>query len=98
MLTRTATLCDDADRAPPAPCSPKAAAPCVLGHDRELDSAYKQHFAFVWRSLRRLGVPPQALADAAQDVFIVALRRRSEVRGRSSYRTWLFGIAAHVAR
>ena len=70
----------------------------ILGHSRDLDQAYKEHFAFVWRSLRRLGVPEAALDDAAQDVFIVALRRRSEFRGRSSYRTWLFGIAANVAR
>jgi RNA polymerase sigma-70 factor (ECF subfamily) len=70
----------------------------VLGNHHELDSAYKEHFAFVWRSLRRLGVPVQALDDAAQDVFIVALRRRAEFRGRSSYRTWLFGIAANIAR
>ncbi len=70
----------------------------VLGNSRELDRAYKEHFAFVWRSLRCLGLPLDALDDAAQDVFMVALRRHSEFRGRSSYRTWLFGIAANVAR
>jgi RNA polymerase sigma-70 factor (ECF subfamily) len=98
--TRTAALREDADPAP-TPRPERAALAeklALLGNSRELDRAYKEHFAFVWRSLRRLGLPLDALDDAAQDVFIVALRRRSEFRGRSSYRTWLFGIAANVAR
>lgn len=59
---------------------------------------YDEHFDFVWRSLRRLGVPEAALDDAAQDVFLVAFRRRAEFEGRSSVRTWLFGIAWNRAR
>ena len=99
--TRTALLREDAEQALPAPRLPfgvSAESAPLLGNQRELDRVYKEHFAFVWRSLRRLGVPLQAIDDAAQDVFIVALRRRSEFAGRSSYRTWLFGIAANVAR
>jgi RNA polymerase sigma-70 factor (ECF subfamily) len=61
------------------------------------DALYAEHFEFVWRSLRRLGVGLADLDDAAQDVFIVFLRRRAEFRGQSSYRTWLFGIASNVA-
>jgi RNA polymerase sigma-70 factor (ECF subfamily) len=56
-----------------------------------------QHFEFVWRTLRRLGVPPEDQDDAVQDVFIVFLRRRAEFRGQSSQRTWLFGIASNIA-
>ena len=63
----------------------------------ELERLYAQYFDFVWRSLRRLGVSPPELDDAAQDVFIVLLRRRAEFRGHSSHRTWLFGIANNVA-
>jgi RNA polymerase sigma-70 factor (ECF subfamily) len=70
----------------------------LLGSNEDLDRAYKEHFAFVWRSLARLGVPTSALDDAAQDVFIVALRRAAEFSERSSYRTWLFGIAVNIAR
>lgn len=62
------------------------------------DQIYEEHFAFVWRSLLRLGVNQSAIDDAVQDVFIVALRRAAEFRGEASYRTWLFGIAANVAR
>jgi RNA polymerase sigma-70 factor (ECF subfamily) len=61
------------------------------------DALYGEHFEFVWRSLRRLGVQAEDLDDAAQDVFIVFLRRCAEFRRESSYRTWLFGIASNVA-
>jgi RNA polymerase sigma-70 factor (ECF subfamily) len=61
------------------------------------EALYGEHFEFVWRSLRRLGVRLEDLDDAAQDVFIVFLRRCAEFRRDSSYRTWLFGIASNVA-
>jgi RNA polymerase sigma-70 factor (ECF subfamily) len=51
----------------------------------------------VWRSLRALGVPPAALDDATQDVFLVVQRRYAEFEQRSSMKTWLFGIAYRVA-
>lgn len=59
---------------------------------------YDAHFDFVWRSLRRLGVPVSSLDDATQDVFVIALRRRDDFEGRSAVKTWLFGIAWNVAR
>jgi RNA polymerase sigma-70 factor, ECF subfamily len=59
---------------------------------------YDAHFDFVWRSLRRLGVPVSSLDDATQDVFVIALRRQDEFEGRSAVKTWLFGIAWNVAR
>lgn len=64
----------------------------------EFDAVYEAHFDFVWRSLRRLGVREAALDDAAQDVFVVVHRRLREFAGRSSLKTWLFGIALRVAR
>jgi RNA polymerase sigma-70 factor (ECF subfamily) len=64
----------------------------------ELAQLYSEHFAFVWRSARRLGVPLNAVDDAVQDVFLVAYRKLGEFEGRSSLRTWLFGIARKVAR
>jgi RNA polymerase sigma-70 factor (ECF subfamily) len=59
---------------------------------------YDEHFDFVWRSLRRLGVPVSSLDDAAQEVFLVALRRQDAFEGRSALKTWLFGIAWNIAR
>lgn len=59
---------------------------------------YEQHFDMVWRALRRLGVPESALDDAAQEVFFIAFRRIAEFEGRSTLKTWLYGIALRVAR
>ena len=50
-------------------------------HDR-LAAIYREYFAFVHRSLRRLGTPEHALEDACQDVFLVAMRRLDEFEGR----------------
>lgn len=61
------------------------------------DAIYEQHFAFVWRTVRRLGVADRNVDDAVQDVFIVVHRRMSEFEGRSTLKTWLFGIARRVA-
>lgn len=61
------------------------------------DDIYNDHFSFVWRCLRGLGVEPEALADAAQDVFLVVHRQLAGFRGESSPRTWLYGIARHIA-
>ena len=59
---------------------------------------YDEHFPFVWRSLRRLGVAPCDLSDAAQEVFLVVHRRLGEFEGRAKLTTWLFRIALNVAR
>jgi RNA polymerase sigma-70 factor, ECF subfamily len=63
-----------------------------------LASIYDQHFQFVWRVLRRLGVPAQDVRDAVQDVFVVVHRKLPEFRGDSKVTTWLFGICVRVAR
>jgi RNA polymerase sigma-70 factor (ECF subfamily) len=62
------------------------------------DDVYRDHFAFVWRSARRLGVAEGALDDVVQEVFVVVHRRLASFEGRSSLRTWLFGITLRVAR
>jgi RNA polymerase sigma-70 factor (ECF subfamily) len=61
------------------------------------EAIYSEHFAFVWRCLRGLGVPEAALDDAAQDVFVIVHRRLSEFRGESTLRTWLYAIVRNVA-
>jgi RNA polymerase sigma-70 factor, ECF subfamily len=84
------------DDLPPLTTAPASVSP-PRELPEELDRLYVEYFDFVWRTLRRLGVSLVELDDAAQDVFIVLLRRRAEFRGHSSYRTWLFGIANNVA-
>lgn len=68
--------------------------PCVPSFDQ----LYDEHFDFVWRSVRRLGVREAAMDDAVQEVFLVVHRRLPEFEGRSSLKTWLYGIAVNVAR
>ena len=80
--------------------APHAAAetPPVRGVRLELDDVYREHFAFVWRSAKRLGVRDAALDDVVQEVFVIVHRRLSDFEGRSSLRTWLFGITLRVTR
>jgi RNA polymerase sigma-70 factor (ECF subfamily) len=54
------------------------------------------HFDFIWRSLRRLGVPEPAVDDAAQQVFIVAARKMDGMTVERE-RSYLFAIALRVA-
>jgi RNA polymerase sigma-70 factor, ECF subfamily len=54
-----------------------------------------EHAPFVWRVLIHLGVPEQRLEDAAQEVFLVALS--GNFQGRSSVRTFLYGVCKNVA-
>jgi RNA polymerase sigma-70 factor (ECF subfamily) len=66
------------------------------GGRQRLRALVDAHFDFIWRSLRRLGVPEEGVDDAAQQVFLVALRRIDEIAaGRE--RAFLFGTAMNVA-
>lgn len=59
---------------------------------------FDQHVDFVWRVLRRHGVPERELEDTCQEVFLVVHRKLGEFEGRSSLRTWIYAIAARVAQ
>lgn len=63
----------------------------------KFDDLYAEHFEFVWRCLRALGVPARYLDDAAQEVFLVVHRGLSGFRGDSQLRTWLYGVVRNVA-
>lgn len=65
--------------------------------ERPFAELYRQHVAFVWRILRRLGVPDEAREDAVQEVFLVLHRRRGGLAAEVSLRSWLFGTARRVA-
>ena len=60
-------------------------------------TVFTDNYAFCWRMLAHFGVPAAALDDAAQEVFAVVHRRLSEFDGRTSLRSWLWGIARRVA-
>jgi RNA polymerase sigma-70 factor (ECF subfamily) len=79
--------------------SEEAVAP-VAEQAAHLDTTqiYRSHGAFVWRNLRRLGIPENMVEDVLQDVFMVVHRRLPEFESRSSLKTWLFGILLRVAK
>lgn len=62
------------------------------------DEVYEREFAFVWRSVRGLGVSVHSVDDVAQEVFVVIHRRLGDFEGRSSLRTWVYGIVRNVVR
>lgn len=87
------------DTAPPGLGLTERAAPAVTPAPTLcFETVYEEHFDFVWRSLRRLGVRDALIDDAAQDVFVVVHKRLGDFEGRSSVKTWLFGVALRVAR
>ena len=55
-----------------------------------------EHFDAVWRTLRGLGVPTSGVDDAAQQVFIVALRKLSTIASGSE-RSFLLGTTVGIA-
>jgi RNA polymerase sigma-70 factor (ECF subfamily) len=61
------------------------------------DQLYAREFAYVWRTVGRLGVPPADIADAVHDVFVVVYQRWDELDPARPARPWLFGIARRVA-
>jgi RNA polymerase sigma-70 factor, ECF subfamily len=77
----------------PAPLAPRPA----LALAPDFEALYGTNFGFVWRNLRRLGVPRSSLDDATQDAFVVAFRRLSDFVAGSSFRAWLAGITVRVA-
>ncbi len=64
--------------------------------EARLRALRREHFEFIWRSVRRLGVPEADADDAVQQVFIVAARKLSLITAGSE-RAFLFGTALRVA-
>jgi RNA polymerase sigma-70 factor (ECF subfamily) len=61
------------------------------------EQVFGDYGAFVWRTLRRLGVSDVDVEDVCQEVFLVVHRRLSVFEARSSLRTWIYGICVRVA-
>ena len=71
--------------------------PPTLSQPLDCAALFDAHASFVWRALKRQGVPERELPDACQEVFLVVHRQSASFEGRSSIRTWLYGIAMRVA-
>jgi RNA polymerase sigma-70 factor (ECF subfamily) len=66
------------------------------GADERLNRLFEQNLDFVWRSLRRLGVPLSSVDDATQQVWLIVARRLPEI-AVDSERSFLFGTALRIA-
>ena len=66
-------------------------------NEREFAALYEAQYAYVERTLRRLGVAGADLADVAHDLFVVVYRRYGQHDPASPLRGWLFGIALKLA-
>jgi RNA polymerase sigma-70 factor, ECF subfamily len=62
----------------------------------DAEGLLRDHFDFIWRLLRRLGLDEALADDAAQEVFLVASRRLDQIDAGSE-RSFLFGTAIRVA-
>lgn len=56
----------------------------------------RDHIDFIWRSLKRLGVPPAEVDDATQQVFLIASEKMANIR-LGSERAFLLAVAGRVA-
>lgn len=72
-------------------------APLQASSPAPIAALFSEHGDFVFRTLQYLGVPGPSLDDGLQDVFVTAHRRWDAFEGRSTPRTWLYGIARRVA-
>ena len=74
--------------------------PAVIPSESEqrpsLKALYDEHASFVRRGIIRLGAPSADVDDLLQEVFLVAMKKMDSFEGRSTHRTWLYGIAVRV--
>lgn len=60
-------------------------------------AVFTENAPFVWRALRRLGVREADVPDVCQDVFVVVHRKLPGFEGRSTLRSWIYGICIRTA-
>lgn len=63
--------------------------------ERQLRAVVREHFDFIWRLVRRMGLTSEDADDAAQQVFMAATRKSDQIK-RGSERTYLYGISLRV--
>jgi len=58
---------------------------------------FDEHARYIWRTLRHLGISEADTPDLCQEVFVTVHRRLPSFEGRSTLRTWLYGICIRIA-
>ena len=83
------------EKAEAVACEPSA--PMVAQPLDDFRAVYEAEFDYVWRTLRRLGVPERDLEDLSHDVFVAFYRSRAGYDPSRPLKPWLFGIAFRVS-
>jgi RNA polymerase sigma-70 factor (ECF subfamily) len=69
--------------------------PAIAGLD--FDEIFETCSGFVWCVLAKLGVPGADVPDVCQEVFVVVHRRLGDFDGRTSIKSWIYGICVRTA-
>lgn len=70
----------------------------VVGHDAALNRLMERHATAVFRFLVRMLGNEDDANDLAQEAFVRVYRARESYRPEKKFSTWLFTIAANLAR
>ncbi len=65
---------------------------CVAGEMVAWRQLHRRYYPVARAFLRRMGVSPQEVDDACQDVFLQVFRSLSSFRGDASLNTWLYRV------
>jgi len=89
-------------RSPPLPLpSPSTRSPVASEQAHSVEDAFRQLFdrdyAYVWQSLRRLGVEEGDVDDLASEVFVKVHERFGDYDPARPSRPWLFAFCARLA-
>jgi len=64
----------------------------------EFVELYRAHFAYVWKTARRLGVTPDEVDDIVQETFLTAHRLHASYEAQGAERAWLFSILFRIVQ
>ncbi len=73
------------------------ALPPEAPHGLVFEQVFAEHAAFMWRAAAQARRPEADVEDVCQEAFLVVHRRLPTYEGRSSLRTWLYGIRLRTA-
>lgn len=69
---------------------------CAGPSSQDWDRFYEENWSWIFRLIERLGDAGIDPEDAAQDVFMIILKKLPGFEGRSSLKTWIYRITLNV--
>lgn len=64
----------------------------------QIADLYRAHFAYVWKSARRLGVPEAEVDDVVQETFLTVNRLLDRYEEQGMERGWIFSVLFRVVQ